>query len=99
MANVLFSRGKKKAVEKQPLKDGQVMIGTISDKTFAMYIDTKNNNGELIRVTLDLTEYVDKITDLEEKVKTLEEILQEYSSETLLAISDDKNILPDEAAE
>lgn len=65
MAELSLYRGEKSKVKNYPMKDGQVLIGTISEKTAAIYIDTKNKFDKLVRVEIDFSEYAEKITDLE----------------------------------
>lgn len=81
---VKFLRGEKNKVKESPIKNGQVLFGVNSNNTLAIYADIINSNGELIRLSLDLSEYTEKITMLENKVKQMEAYI---ANDTFLVIN------------
>ena len=88
MAKFRFLRGKNEKIkESKSLRDGQILIGTMSDQTFVIYMDMKTENGELVRLSLDLSEYKNKIEELEKKIKTLEDSLLNLKSQNYLIVS------------
>ena len=58
-----FYRGEKSKVKNLPLKDGQILIGTSSDKIESIYIDDLNKNGDPIRREIDFSNYIEKTGD------------------------------------
>lgn len=93
MAELSLYRGEKSKVKDYPLKDGQVLIGTISDKTAAIYIDTLNKAKELIRVEIDLTEYIERIESLEIAIELMNRSITENLAYTVLQTTDGINII------
>lgn len=95
MAKLSLYRGEKSEVKNYPLKDGQVLIGTISDKTLAIYIDTINKAKELIRVEIDLTEYIERIESLEIAMELMNRFITDNLVYTVLQTTDGINIITD----
>lgn len=93
MAELSLYRGEKSKVKNLPLKDGQVLIGTISDKTAAVYIDTLNKTKELIRVEIDLSEYIERIESLEIAIELMNRSITENLAYTVLQTKDGINII------
>lgn len=93
MAELGLYRGEKSKVKNLPLKDGQVLIGTISDKTAAIYIDTINNAKELIRVEIDLSEYMERIESLELAVELMNRSITDNLTYAVLQTKDNINIV------
>lgn len=93
MAELSLYRGEKSKVKNLPLKDGQVLIGTISDETAAIYIDTLNKAKELIRVEIDLTEYIERIESLEIAIELMNRSITENLAYTVLQTKDGINII------
>lgn len=93
MAELSLYRGEKSKVKNHPLKDGQVLIGTISDKTAAIYIDTLNKAKELIRVEIDLIECIERIESLEIAIELMNRSITENLAYTVLQTTDGINII------
>lgn len=93
MAKLSLYRGEKSKVKNLPLKDGQVLIGTISDKTAAVYIDTLNKTKELIRVEIDLSEYIERIESLEIAIELMNRSITDNLAYTVLQTKDGINIV------
>lgn len=93
MAELSLYRGEKSKVKNLPLKDGQVLIGTISDETAAIYIDTLNKAKELIRVEIDLTEYIERIESLEIAIELMNRSITENLAYTVIQTTDGINII------
>lgn len=93
MAELSLYRGEKSKIKNFPLKDGQVLIGTISDKTAAIYIDTLNKAKELIRVEIDLSEYIERTESLEIAIELMNRSITENLAYTVLQTKDGINII------
>lgn len=93
MAKLKLCRGEKSKVEKLPLNDGQVSIGTILDKTAAIYIDTLDKDGKTIRVSIDFTDYIKRIEELEASVELIKNSISDASLYTILQTNDGANIV------
>lgn len=93
MAELSLYRGEKSKVKSFPLKDGQVLIGTISDKTAAIYIDTLNKAKELIRVEIDLSEYLERIESLEIAIELMNRSITDNLAYTVLQTKEGINII------
>lgn len=92
MAELSLYRGEKSKVKKCPIKDGQVLIGTILDKTAAIYIDTLNKDKEPIRVEIDLSEYIERIESLEIAIELINRSIKDNLSYAVLQTKDGINI-------
>lgn len=97
MAELSLYRGEKSKVKDYPIKDGQVLIGTISDKTAAIYIDTLNKAKELIRVEIDLSEYIERIESLEIAIELMNRSITDNLAYTVLQTQDGINIITNNA--
>lgn len=73
MAKISLHRGEKDTAKSMPLKDGQVIIGTINNERMALYHDVINEQGELVRVELDISDYIKQLEKLEKVVEELED--------------------------
>lgn len=93
MAELSLYRGEKSKVKNYPIKDGQVLIGTISEKTAAIYIDTLNKAKEPIRVEIDFSEYFEKIESMETEIELINRYITENLMYAILQTSDDINIV------
>ena len=93
MAELSLYRGEKSKVKNFPLKDGQVLIGTISNKTAAIYIDILNKAKELIRVEIDLSEYEERILSLEIEIDLINRFITDNVTYTVFQTTDGVNII------
>lgn len=93
MAELSLYRGEKSKVKNYPIKDGQVLIGTISDKTAAIYIDTLNKTKELIRVEIDLSEYMERIESLEIAIELMNRSITDNISYATIQTKNNENIV------
>ena len=67
--------GKQQKLSELPLKHGRFMIGAVPDSTRAIiYVDMKNSDGNIVRYTIDVEEYVKRLESLEEKVTSSPEV-------------------------
>lgn len=95
--DIVFYRGDNSNISKLKLKDGQFIVGITDGKIVSIYMDTKDKNGNLIRNTIDLSDYgqvkefvnnnnySEKIASLENEIKKLKESIEQLKSMNIIS--------------